>query len=195
MIAAGLATVFLLSACATGLDAYRERGKASWYGKKFHGRQTANGESYDMYAMTAAHKTLPFGTMVEVLNRDNGRSTVVRINDRGPFKRGRIIDLSYTAAERIGMIGPGTARVEIRVVKRGKPLDDRRYAVQVGSFLDRASARQLADEQAFAHVGTTIERQGPFYRVLVGNFKSRDKAIDAARRLERQGFSTFVRAL
>lgn len=189
-----LALTLLFSACATG-TAYRERGFASWYGKKFHGRQTANGEVYDMYAMTAAHKTLPFGTMVEVVNRDTGRSTVVRINDRGPFKRGRIIDLSYSAAEDIGMLGPGTARVEIRVVKRAGPLDDYRYTIQVGSFRERSRARQLSRDPAFAHLPTSIERQGPFFRVLVGDFPNRAKALDAAGRLQRQGYTTFVRAL
>ncbi len=91
---------------------------ASWYGEKFHGRSTANGERYDMHGMTAAHPTLPFGTVVEVRNLDNGRSVRVRINDRGPFVRGRIIDLSYAAAREIEMIGPGTARVELTLVRR-----------------------------------------------------------------------------
>jgi rare lipoprotein A len=101
-----------------GKKGYAETGVASWYGKKFHGRQTANGERYDMYGMTAAHKTLPFGTMVEVTNLTNGKKVTVRINDRGPFIRGRIIDLTYTAAKKIDMIGPGTAKVRIRVVKK-----------------------------------------------------------------------------
>lgn len=95
-----------------------ERGVASWYGGEFHGRSTANGERYDMHRLTAAHKTLPFGTVVEVRNLDNGRSVRVRINDRGPFVRGRIIDLSYAAAREIEMIGPGTARVELVLVSR-----------------------------------------------------------------------------
>ena len=96
---------------------YEEKGIASWYGKKYHGRTTASGERYDMYEMTAAHKTLPFGVVVSVHNLDNGESVKVRITDRGPFIKGRIIDLSYTAAKKIDMIGPGTARVKIRVVE------------------------------------------------------------------------------
>jgi rare lipoprotein A len=92
---------------------FRQRGEASWYGRDFHGRQTASGEIYDMYAMTAAHKTLPLGTYVRVQNRDNNKTVDVRVNDRGPFVRGRIIDLSYTAAHKIGVVGPGTAAVEI----------------------------------------------------------------------------------
>lgn len=101
-----------------GKKGHVETGIASWYGKKFHGRQTANGERYDMYGMTAAHKTLPFGTVVEVTNLTNGKKVEVRINDRGPFIRGRIIDLTYTAAKKIDMIGPGTAKVRVRVIRK-----------------------------------------------------------------------------
>jgi rare lipoprotein A len=93
-------------------------GIASWYGPDFHGRRTANGEIYNMYGMTAAHKTLPFDTMLRVTNLENGRSVVVRVNDRGPYAKGRIIDLSKSAAEKIGMIGPGTARVRLEVLYR-----------------------------------------------------------------------------
>ncbi len=103
-------------------NGYRERGLASWYGKMFHGRKTANGETYNMYGTTAAHKTLPMGTMLEVRNLENGRKAVVRINDRGPFVRSRIIDLTYTTAKQLGIVQNGTARVEIialgEVVKR-----------------------------------------------------------------------------
>lgn len=95
---------------------YRERGYASWYGNKFHGRRTSTREPYDMYAMTAAHKTLPLPTYARVTNLENGRSVVVRINDRGPFVDGRIIDLSYAAAARIGILGPGTGRVEVEAI-------------------------------------------------------------------------------
>jgi rare lipoprotein A len=94
-------------------DGYREKGTASWYGKKFHGRQTSNGERYDMYRMTAAHKTLPLPTNVQVTNLRNGRSVVVRVNDRGPFVNNRLIDLSYAAAKELDMIGAGTAPVEV----------------------------------------------------------------------------------
>ena len=92
---------------------FKERGLASWYGIDFHGRDTSSGEVYDMYDMTAAHKTLPLPTYVRVVNVDNGRSLVVKVNDRGPFIQGRIIDLSYAAAYRLGITGPGTANVEI----------------------------------------------------------------------------------
>ena len=95
---------------------YRERGVASWYGKDFHGRSTSNGETYDMYALTAAHKTLPIPTWVEVTNLANGRRVIVKVNDRGPFVAGRIIDLSYAAANELDMIRDGTARVEVRAL-------------------------------------------------------------------------------
>jgi len=97
-------------------DGYVERGIASWYGEPFHGRRTSSGETYDMYRLTAAHKSLPLPTYVQVTNLDNGLQIVVRVNDRGPFHEGRIIDLSYAAAKKIGMIGPGTARVEVRAL-------------------------------------------------------------------------------
>ncbi len=100
---------------------YVERGIASWYGSKFHGRKTSNGEVYDMYRMTAAHKTLPLPTFVKVTNLENGRQVVLRVNDRGPFHSNRIIDLSYAAASRIGMLGKGTALVEVRAIDPRAP--------------------------------------------------------------------------
>lgn len=102
-------------------EGYRETGMASWYGKQFHGRKTSNGETYNMYGGTAAHKTLPMGTMLLVKNLGNGKTTVVRINDRGPFVKSRIIDLSYSAAKSIGMIGKGTAKVRITALGEAVP--------------------------------------------------------------------------
>jgi len=119
-----LASALCLCACAQprtsgdgGQERFEQVGVASWYGKKFHGRKTASGEKFDMYKLTAAHRSLPFGTKVKVKNLDNGKEVVVRINDRGPFKKGRIIDLSYAAAKKVGMIRAGCARVRITVVK------------------------------------------------------------------------------
>ena len=100
------------------LERYTEKGRASWYGEPYHGRATASGERYDMHAMTAAHRTLPFGTVVRVTNLENGRSVRLRITDRGPFKKGRIIDLSYAAAKKLNMIGPGVVKVRVEVVRR-----------------------------------------------------------------------------
>ena len=129
---------------------WRQRGYASWYGPKFHGRKTASGEIFNMYSMTAAHRTLPLGTYVKVINLKNGRSVIVKINDRGPYIKGRIIDLSYAAARKLGMIKDGVVPVEVIVL--GKPDEDSvfsdfasgYYYVQVGSFKDWVNAITLA---------------------------------------------------
>ena len=129
LLTLGVALLLLATACRTQRPypppGGTERGIASWYGEPFQGRQTASGEIFDTYELTAAHRTLPFQTLVEMVNLDNGRRVVVRINDRGPFVRGRIVDLSYAAARRIDMVGPGTARVELRVLGPGQPPDRR----------------------------------------------------------------------
>lgn len=120
-----LAIIWMLSSCAPrpriGSGKWVEVGIASWYGKKFHGKRTASGEVFDMYKLTAAHRLLPFGTRVKVKNLENGKEVIVRINDRGPNKRGRIIDLSYASAKRIGMIEKGLVKVRLEVIKWGKP--------------------------------------------------------------------------
>ncbi len=141
---------------------YVERGIASWYGTKFHGKRTSSGETYDMYAMTAAHKTLPLPTYVRVTNLENNRSTILRVNDRGPFHENRIIDLSYAAATRLGVIAKGTALVEVRAINPGEPEEDNstigapvaeggaeqknkieQFFIQVGAFSDLSNAEQL----------------------------------------------------
>jgi rare lipoprotein A len=112
------APLFLFFVCGCGtVGGYREKGLASWYGEKYQGRTTASGEQFDLRKKTAAHKKLPFGSMVRVKRRDNGRETVVRVNDRGPFVHGRIIDVSKAAAEDLDMIGKGTVPVRIKVVR------------------------------------------------------------------------------
>ena len=113
---------------ATRIAAFQQRGKASWYGRKFHGKRTASGEVYDMYKMTAAHPTLPIPSYVRVKNLDNDRSVVVRINDRGPFLRGRVIDLSYAAAHRLGYIEQGSTDVEVTAIMPGDELELSRAA-------------------------------------------------------------------
>lgn len=167
---------------------HRERGVASWYGTKFHGRTTSSGEPYDMYAMTAAHKTLPLPTYVRVTHRGNGRSVVVRVNDRGPFVGDRIIDLSYAAAVRLGMHNDGTALVDIEVVAPGSttaaPVLARADAppgeahaesvwLQVGAFSDEANATRLqarlANEGIRDVVTLSEARAGKrVYRVRIG---------------------------
>lgn len=122
-----------------------ETGIASWYGAPYHNRRGSNGEIYDMHAMTAAHRTLPLGSIVRVTELRNGRSVFVRITDRGPFVEGRVIDLSQAAAKQIGMIQAGTAEVRVEVLKTPAPLDDGgRWAVQIGGFEREKAARELA---------------------------------------------------
>lgn len=154
----------------TSADGYWERGTASWYGDKFHGRKTSNGETYNMYAKTAAHKTLPMNTMLLVRNLDNGRETVVRVNDRGPFVRDRIIDLSYKAASDIEMVNRGVARAEIIAMgestkpKGGKPGTLRhpdffkgQFFIQVGSFLNKNNAEKVAKLLMAARIKVRIQ--------------------------------------
>ncbi len=132
-------------------EGFVQYGKASWYGKKFHGKKTANGERYDMYGMTAAHKNLPFGTILRVTNMQNKKSVVVRVNDRGPFVEGRVVDLTHSAAKKLDMLGPGVVSVKIEAI--GGP-EDKTYAstsknnsgsfyIQVGSFGDKFNAQTL----------------------------------------------------
>ena len=137
---------------------YQARGVASWYGEKFHGRKTSNGETYNMHAMTAAHKSLPLPTYVRVTNLSNGRSVVVRVNDRGPFHADRIIDLSYTAATKLDMLISGTALVEVRAIDPSAPQSDQKSIVvsgqgdaskalrlflQIGAFTRKINAEHL----------------------------------------------------
>jgi len=171
-------------------------GLASWYGPDFHGRPTSSKEVYDMNDMTAAHKTLPFGTWVLVTNLDNGRSVAVRINDRGPFVAGRIIDLSYAAARMLGVVGPGTAPVRLELLDQAAPLPPSQgFAVQVGAFADKANAERLRDELAvrFGDVAVSaLSASGRvYYRVRVGA-KSRDEAEAIARRLAGAGYPALI---
>lgn len=131
---------------------YKERGIASWYGTKFHGRKTSNGELYDLYAATAAHKTLPIPSYARVTNLDNGRSVIVRVNDRGPFHDDRLIDLSYGAAVKLGYMEQGTAPVEVEVLnvagvddRRGTTVGEYRF-LQLGAYGSEATAQALRDE-------------------------------------------------
>ena len=164
-----------------------EIGIASWYGHPYHGRPAANGEIYDMEQFTAAHRTLPFGTLVHVVNLDNSKSVDVRINDRGPFVGDRIIDLSHAAARAIDMIGPGTARVRVEIAQMPAAPPPGSYAVQVGAFGVRANAERLCAEMesryGAAHI---VLRAGdpPLWRVLVGRAKTVDDAGSLAARIQ-----------
>gem|GEM_PF-165368 len=198
-------------------EGFVQEGIASWYGKKFHGKRSASGEIYNMYDKTAAHKTLPFGTYVKVKNLSNLREAIVRINDRGPFVKGRIIDLSYSAARGIGLVGPGVARVrvvalskEVGKIKSGnkyKPLVEAKdfkkgeFTIQVGAFEGEDNARRLADRLRviFDHVTITTYvpyEGGTFYRVRVSLSGDLTEASQIVKKLEYLGFSeNFIVAL
>jgi len=214
--AAIVASVFLTAACAhrgaapvskrpeppqappmTSVDeGWTEKGIASWYGEPYHGRRTASGEVYDMHAMTAAHKSLPFGTVVEVERRDTGAEVTVRINDRGPFIAGRIIDLSYAAARRVGLDVDGVAPVKITVRGREAPRPaagspppaavqpESCFWVQVGAFADVANARRA--QEALAATGeraVVLEGLDELYRVRLGPFTEAAEAERARNRV------------
>lgn len=165
-----------------------ERGEASWYGPGFHGNKTANGETYDMHQMTAAHRTLPLGSIVKVRSLTNGTEVTVRINDRGPFARGRILDLSLAGARGLGMVGNGTDRVEIRVIEYLGSWNQAPLRVQLASFSELARAQAMLTELEISHfngriVQTNEQGGGARYRVQAGYFHSEDQAEAAARRL------------
>jgi rare lipoprotein A len=165
-------------------------GFASWYGGKFHGRLTSSGEVFDTNDMTAAHRTLPFGTVVKVTNQDNGKSIQVKINDRGPFVEGRIIDLSRAAAERLDMVGKGVARVSLDIVEF--VADRELYAVQVGAYaLEKNADKARATLEAAGFV-VTIERNTlGVARVSARAIAGRDLP-DARKKLEGLGFSGYL---
>ena len=152
-------------------DGFSEKGIASWYGKKFHGQRTSSGEVYDMYEMTAAHKTLPIPVYVEVSNLDNGRKAIVRVNDRGPFHEGRVIDLSYAAATKLGVAATGTANVSIRVIDKnfGKKAD----VLSVNPVTENAVESSILSDKLF---------------IQVAAFSDESNAIDFLRTLNKEGF-------
>ena len=177
---------------------YLERGVASWYGPGFHAQSTSNGERYDMYAMSAAHKTLPLPSYVQVTNLQNGRSITVRVNDRGPFKDGRIIDLSYTAAAKLGMLRDGTAFVEVRAVSAsqpaGGPAAPNALFVQAGAFSDAANAEKLAAQLrgqgiANATVRSDQVNDRTLFRVRVGPVPSVPEFDRVLARLKKLGIA------
>lgn len=180
---------------------YDEVGIASWYGPKFHGKLTASGEKYNMHAMTAAHKTLPLGTMVKVRHLENNKEVTLKINDRGPFVGKRIIDLSNKAAHAIGMVGTGTAKVRVTALtgKRkpaAKALTRGHFGVQVGSFGDQANAENYAAKLAGRYTQLpvkAIQSNDGLNRVVVGRLTNREAALHLKIQLIQDGFpSAFV---
>ncbi|MDR1947095.1 MAG: septal ring lytic transglycosylase RlpA family protein [Desulfovibrio sp.] len=177
---------------------FREEGIASWYGPDFHGKKTANGENYDMYGMTAAHKLLPFGTKVLVTNKENGKSAVVRINDRGPFVGDRVIDLTRTAAERIGMIAKGTAPVVLQTQGTVAGLKDGDlsggFYVQVGAFANKSNAERLAGKLKKEGSGARVSYAEDIrlYRVQAGPYPGLNRAEQASDSLDAAYPGNFV---
>jgi rare lipoprotein A len=173
-----------------------QTGIASWYGPNFHGKKTSNKEIYDMHDLTAAHKSLPFGTYVVVTNLDNGKSVTVRINDRGPFVEGRIIDLSFAAAKAIDMIGTGTAPVRLEILETISPkISSQKFSVQVGSFVRKKNAKSLKNDLQKKFKNVYIARfktsSRIYFRVRI-NAKDQLAARDIAERLIAAGYSAIV---
>ncbi|WP_150303018.1 septal ring lytic transglycosylase RlpA family protein [Pseudomonas saliphila] len=199
---------------------YRETGPASWYGTKFHGQHTANGEDYDLYGMTAAHKTLPLPTYVRVTNLENQRTVIVRVNDRGPFYSNRIIDLSYAAARKLGFAEKGTAQVLVEgidpvawqqqnnpgyLVKKNPPVEtlasepSGQVYLQVGAFASSQAAEQLRNQLQSAVNATVFvmpvqQANGTFHRVRLGPVADHDEAqrLIETLRLANLGSATLV---
>jgi rare lipoprotein A len=175
---------------------YTEQGNASWYGIPFNGRRASNGEIYDMNKLTAAHRTLPFETVVRVTNLNNGRTTTVRITDRGPFVDNRIIDLSQAAAREIDSIGPGVVPVRLEVLGN-VDVGAGFFTVQVGAFRERANAEHLRDRLSTSYSPIFIQQydssDGGFYRVRIGKITGEEAAQQYANQLRsREGFTPFV---
>jgi len=182
-------------------DGYLERGVASWYGPTFHGENTSSGEKYDMYAMTAAHKTLPLPTYVRVTNLKNGRTVVVRVNDRGPFVSNRLIDLSYSAAAKLDMLKEGTTLVEVKALTVSEPDELTRSAqspppplyVQAGAFADQRNAQRVLDRLhagglRSAFILAPLGGKAALYRVRVGPISSVSELDELAARLKALGY-------
>jgi rare lipoprotein A len=174
-----------------------QEGVASWYGLEESGRATASGEIMDPDKLTAAHPSLPFGSLVRVTDLETGRRVEVIVNDRGPFAKGRIIDLSYAAARELDLVGRGTATVRLQVLGLEGPLAERRWRVQAGSFTEPDRAEQLAtllqaEGYSPVHVSPFQEQALVYHRVWVGEFHERDGAEGLLRQLVREGHQGFV---
>lgn len=177
-------------------------GIASWYGPNFHGKLTANGERYNMNDYTAAHKTLPFNTMVRVDNVENGKSVVVRINDRGPYIDNRIIDLSRKAAQEIDMIGSGTTSVRLMVVREGdRPIDQQNisntetFTIQLAAFKRESEADNLSNQISGSRVEQVTIQGKTIYRVYYGTYTNPAQARDDLNKLNQKGIEGFVKQI
>jgi len=170
-------------------------GIASWYGGEFHGRPTSSGEVYDMYQLTCAHNTLSLGTVVMITNLENGRSLELKVNDRGPFVKERIIDVSYAAAQMLGMWEKGTALVKVEVISPGIEIAQR-FTLQVGSFADETNAQRLAEQlrKSFenVYVATVETLTQKYHRVRIGQYETREAAWVMAEKVSQMGFKVLV---
>lgn len=187
-------------------NGFKEEGIASWYGLKFHGELTSNGEIYNMYSMSAAHKHLPIPSYVKVTNLENNKQVVVRINDRGPFHEGRIIDLSYAAATKLDYANKGTARVKIELINVAPPSDGRiapyqtdklSHFIQIAAFSSAQSAenlvKQLIDEGiSSAYVARDLSGSNQVHRVRIGPFDSEKQADSLRKSLKKKGFHNAI---
>jgi len=181
----------------TSADGFAEEGIASWYGPQFHAKRTASGEVYNMFELTAAHRILPMQTKIRVTNLENGKSVVLRVNDRGPFAKDRIVDLSYAAAQKLDVVRPGTARVRVEALGRWPGGMPGRFFVQVGAFSLRENADKMMREmQGAGYKGTRVvlaDVDGrSFWRVQVGEFPNLDQAREALGSLASRNPSAFV---
>lgn len=176
-----------------------EEGIASWYGPNFHGKLTANGEEYDMNGITAAHRTLPFNTVLRVKNMDNGKTVVVRINDRGPYAKDRIIDLSRGAAEEVDMLGSGTAPVQLYLLEGDHTtvadLKVPSYTVQLASYREEYKAFEHSRQIRGSRVEKIETGSGTVYRVYYGVFLDAQEAADKQKELAREGWSGYVKQI
>jgi rare lipoprotein A len=207
--------LIFLSSCASGPkypveSDWGQHGLASWYGQEEHGNHTANGEIFNKNALTAAHRTLPFGTYVQVTNLQNNRTVVVKINDRGPFVRGRVIDLSYAAAKQIDLLSAGVERVRLEIVKPNEtqpspqpeqtptasPEAIGSYLVQVGAFQRKENAYNLKRTLDRQYASVSVIKGGSFwsriYRVHIGPFPEQEQALHISDRLTREGYRPFI---
>jgi rare lipoprotein A len=210
LTAAALSLLALLAGCSTAVvttpptpaappaAGNEEVGFASWYGAQHQGKRTASGEVYDMNLLTAAHRTLPFGTRLLVTNRDTSQSAEVRVNDRGPFVKGRILDVSYAAARQLGAVGAGIFPVRLRVIALpgtgwDAPGGDGTFTVQLGAFTSRARAQALRDTVGGDAIVTESTVAGEtLYRVRGGSFPDRTQATPTARSLTTRGFQPLI---
>jgi rare lipoprotein A len=173
---------------------YRETGIAAWYGRELHGKKTASGETFDMNALSAAHRTLPFGTLLRVTNLDNFKSITVKVIDRGPFDRSRVLELSYGASRELGFVSQGTARVRIET---SEPVRDPAvYTVQAANFTEEENAKLLKERLSkkfeVVSIVTFETNLARFYRVRVGSYSSEERAEQVAGKLTLEGLEPVV---